>query len=103
MQSPIVSCHQEKIMRDNEIRIDFEELKDFAKGFIRMQMAQFGNLDPQEEELEDIAGRILSNQDEARRLQDQLMSQKLLEFYKENMSFKVKDVNYENFIKEVYK
>jgi len=94
---------QDKIMRDNEINIDFEELKEFAKGFIRTQMAQFGNLDPQESELEDIAGRILSNQDEARRLQDQLMSQKLLTFYKENMSFKTKDVNYEDFIKEVYK
>jgi trigger factor len=94
---------QDKIMRDNDIKIDFEELKEFAKGFIRMQMAQFGNLDPQESELDDIAGRILSNQDEARRLQDQLMSQKLLEFYKEHMSFKTKDVNYEDFIKEVYK
>lgn len=94
---------QEQIMKENEIKIDFEELKDFAKGFIRAQMAQFGNMNPEDAELEDIANRILTNQDEARRLQDQLMSQKLLEFYKENMSFKVKDVNYENFIKEVYK
>lgn len=94
---------QEQIMRDNDIKIDFEELKSFAKGFIRTQMAQFGNMNPEDSELEDIAGRILSNQDEARRLQDQLMSQKLLEFYKENISFKTKDVSYEDFIKEVYK
>lgn len=94
---------QEKIMRDNEIKLDYEELKEYAKGFIRAQMAQFGNMNPEDSELEDIAGRILSNQDEARRLQDQLMSQKLLTFYKENMSFKAKDVSYEDFIKEVYK
>jgi trigger factor len=93
---------QEKIMKEHDIKIDFEELKAFAKGFIRAQMAQFGNMNPEDSELEDIANRILTNQDEARRLQDQLMSQKLLEFYKENMSFKVKDVNYEKFIKEVY-
>ena len=66
-------------------------------------MAQFGNVNPEQHELEDITNRILSNQDEAKRLQDQLLSQKLLEFYKENMSFKVKNVTYENFIKEVYK
>ena len=94
---------QEKIMRDNEIKLDYEELKEYAKGFIRAQMAQFGNMNPEDSELEDIAGRILGNQDEARRLQDQLMSQKLLTFYKENMSFKAKDVSYEDFIKEVYK
>jgi trigger factor len=94
---------QDKIMSDNDIKIDYAELKEFAKGFIRVQMAQFGNMNPEDAELEDIAGRILANQDEARRLQDQLMSQKLLEFYKENMSFKTKDVSYEDFIKEVYK
>lgn len=94
---------QEQILKDNEIKMDYAELKEYAKGFIKAQMAQFGNLNPAEEELEDIANRILANQDEAKRLQDQLMSQKLLELYKEKMSFKTKKVSYEDFIKEVYK
>ena len=94
---------QDKIMKENNIQIDYNELKEFAKGFIRSQMAQFGNTNPEEKELEDIAGRILSNQEEARRLQDQLISQKLMDFYKENMSFKTKEVTYEDFVKEVYK
>ena len=68
-----------------------------------MQMAQFGNTNPEEKELDDIAGRILSNQEEARRLQDQLVSQKLVGFFKENMKFDTKKVSYEEFIKEVYK
>ena len=66
-------------------------------------MAQFGNMNPEEKELDDIATRILSDQEEAQKLQAQLMSQKLLTFYKENMSFKSKEVSYENFVKEVYK
>ncbi|MGB1284849.1 MAG: trigger factor, partial [Polaribacter sp.] len=45
----------------------------------------------------------LQNQEEAQKLQSQLLSQKLLGFYKENMSFKTKEVSYEDFIKEVYK
>ncbi|MFY0603902.1 MAG: trigger factor [Flavobacteriaceae bacterium] len=94
---------QDKIIKDNNIKLDYAELKEYAKGFIKAQMAQFGNMNPEEKELEDIANRILSNQEEARRLQDQLLSQKLLEFYKENMSFKTKEVTYENFVKEVYK
>ena len=92
-----------KIMKDNDIKLDYKELVEYAKGFIRSQMAQFGNMNPEEKELDDIAARILQNQDEAKKLQDQLVSQKLLAFYKENVSFKTKKVTYEEFIKEVYK
>jgi trigger factor len=92
-----------KIMKDNDIKLDYKELVTYAKGFIRSQMAQFGNMNPEEKELDDIAGRILQNQEETQKLQSQLMSQKLLAFYKENMSFKSKELSYEDFIKEVYK
>ena len=92
-----------KIMKDNNIKLDYAELVDYAKGFIRTQMAQFGNMNPEEKELDDIAARILGNQDEAKRLQEQLISHKLLTFYKENITFKTKEVTYEAFIKEVYK
>ena len=94
---------QEKILKENDIKLDYEELKDYAKGFIRTQMAQFGNMNPEDAELDDIANRILGNQEEAKKLQDQLLSQKLMTFYKEKMTFKTKKVNYEGFVKEVYK
>ena len=92
-----------KIMKDNDIKLEYQELVDYAKGFIRTQMAQFGNMNPEEKELDDIAGRILQNQEEAQKLQSQLISQKLMTFFKENMKFKTKEVSYEDFIKEVYK
>lgn len=92
-----------KIMKDNNIKLEYPELLDYTKGFIKAQMAQFGNMNPEEEELNNIAGRVLSNQEEAQRLQSQLISQKLLTFFKENMKFKSKEVSYEDFIKEVYK
>ena len=94
---------QEKIIKDNDIKLDYEELREYAKGFIRSQMAQFGNMNPEDAELDDIANRILANQEEAKKLQDQLLSQKLMTFYKEKMTFKTKKVTYEGFIKEVYK
>ena len=85
------------------MKVTYEELKDYAKGFIKNQMAQYGNMNPEEKELEDIANRVLGNQDEAKRLQEQMMSNKLLGFYKEKMTFKTKKVSYEDFVKEVYK
>ncbi|PKP28251.1 MAG: trigger factor, partial [Bacteroidetes bacterium HGW-Bacteroidetes-18] len=92
-----------KILKDNKLQVTFDELKDFTKGFVKIQMAQYGQLNPEEKELDDIVQRVLTNQDETKRLQEQLVSQKLLNFYKEKMTFKTKDVNYEEFVKEVYK
>ncbi|WP_010518410.1 trigger factor [Croceivirga radicis] len=91
-----------KIIKDNDLQVQFDELKEFAKGFIKTQMAQYGQLDPKEEELEGIAARVLGNQDEVKRLSEQLMSQKLLDLYKEKANLKAKEVSYENFVKEVY-
>ena len=92
-----------KIINDNNLQVTFEELKEFAKELIKGQMAQFGLNSPEDKELEDIAARILSNQEEVKRISDQLMSKKLLNYYKENAKLKVKEVNFEDFIKEVYK
>jgi len=92
-----------KISKDNNLQVTFDELKEFAKGFIKSQMAQYGNPNPEEKELEDIAGRILGNQEEAKRLSEQLMSQKLLTFFKENVKLKTKEVSFDDFVKEVYK
>ena len=91
-----------KIIKDNGIQVQFDEIKEFAKGFVKSQMAQYGHLNPQEEELENIANRVMGNQDEVKRMQEQLMSQKLLTLYKEKANLIVKEINYENFVKEGY-
>ncbi|MCC4227241.1 trigger factor [Zunongwangia profunda] len=91
-----------KIVKENDIQVDFEALKAFAKNKIKEQMAQFGQMDPSDKELDDIAARILSNQDEVKRLSEQLVNEKLLNFYKDNMKFDEKEVTYDEFVKEIY-
>ncbi|GGX14103.1 trigger factor [Aquimarina muelleri] len=92
-----------KIIKDNNLQVTFEELKDFSKDLIKKQMAQFGQNSPEDKELEDIAARILSNQDEVKRMSEQLMSKKMLNFFKENAKLKEKEMSFDEFIKEVYK
>lgn len=92
-----------KIIKDNDLQIQFEELKDFAKGMIANQYAQYGMPAPSDEELEGTAARIFQNQEETKRLSEQLMSTKVLEFYKENVKVKEKEVSFEEFIAEAYK
>jgi trigger factor len=91
-----------KLRAENNLQVTFEELKDYAKNMIKAQMAQFGQTNPSDEELESIAARILSNKEEVQRLSEQLNTNKLLQFFKEHAKLKTKEVTYDKFIKEDY-
>jgi trigger factor len=91
-----------KLMEKYNVKVEFEDLKAHAKELIKGQMAQFGQLNPSEQELDDIAARILSNRDEVKRLSEQLVSKKLLDLYKAEANLKVKKITYDDFVKEFY-
>ncbi|MGB1312642.1 MAG: trigger factor [Bizionia paragorgiae] len=93
---------ESKLMEANDLKIDFEDVKSSAKAMIKTQMAQFGQLNPSEKELDDIAARVLSNQEEVKRISEQVVSQKLLNLYKEKANIKAKELTYDKFVKEVY-
>jgi len=93
---------ESKLIIDNKLQINFDDLKAYTHEMIKGQMAQFGQSNPSDKELDDISARILSNQDEVKRLSEQLTSQKLLAFYKENANLKTKELSYDKFVKEVY-
>lgn len=91
-----------KIMSDNKLQITFEDLKSYTAELIKKQMAQFGQLNPSDSEVEGIVARVLSNQEEVKRLSDQVMSEKMLNLFKSEIKAKTKEVNYEDFIKASY-
>ena len=55
------------------------------------------------EDLEKISSRILSNEEEVKRMTHQLISEKLLSVYKEKINKKVKKTTYEKYIELAYK
>lgn len=91
-----------KIVTDHKLQVTFDELKDYAKEMIKAQMMQYGQMNPEDKELEDIAARILGNQEEVKRLSEQLMNVKMLDFFKKNVKLKEKEVSFDEFVKEVY-
>ncbi|MBF8150271.1 trigger factor [Winogradskyella sp. F6397] len=91
-----------KLIEKHNLQVQFEELKAHSMEMIKGQMAQFGQMNPSDKELEDIAARILGNQDEVKRMSEQLMSQKLLNLYKTEANTKTKDITYDDFVKEFY-
>ncbi|KRO89642.1 MAG: peptidylprolyl isomerase [Cryomorphaceae bacterium BACL29 MAG-121220-bin8] len=91
-----------KIIEENEIKIDFEQIKNFSKDLIKIQMKQYGQNNPDEKELDSISERVLSNKEEVKRISDQLLSQKLIKLFKLNLKFKNNKVSYEKFIEMAY-
>jgi trigger factor len=69
-------------MAQSDIKITFEDLKTFTTKNIRQQMAQFGQTNPTDAEVQGIVARVLSNQDEVKD-SDQVVAEKLLELFKE--------------------
>ncbi len=91
-----------KIMADHKLQITFEDLKSYTAELIKKQMVQFGQLNPADSEVEGIVARVLSNQEEVKRLSDQVMSEKMLNLFKAEIKAKTKEVNYDDFIKASY-
>ena len=91
-----------RAMATNEIKVTFEDLKAFTTKNIRQQMAQFGQTNPTDEEVQGIVARVLSNQDEVKRLSEQVVGEKMLELFKEKANPTTKEVTYEEFIAASY-
>ncbi|SHG76890.1 trigger factor [Flavobacterium micromati] len=91
-----------RAMATNEIKITFEDLKAFTTKNIRQQMAQFGQTNPTDEEVQGIVARVLSNQDEVKRLSDQVVGEKMLDLFIEKANPTTKEVTYDEFIAASY-
>lgn len=91
-----------KIITSNGLHITFEDLKAYTATVIRRQMAQFGQMNPTDADVDGIVARVLSNQEEVKRLSEQVMSEKMLNLFKEKVKAKTKEVSYEEFVKASY-
>ncbi len=91
-----------KIIEKNNLKLQLSELKAYTSELIKRQMAQFGQMDPTAADVDAVVTRIMSNQDEAKRLSEQLMSMKMLELFKAKVPSTVKTIYYPDFVKEMY-
>ena len=90
-----------KLIEKHKLDMSFDELKEFTTSLVQNQMMQYGQqADPTQ--IEGIVSNVLSNQEEAKRISEQLMSNKMLTFFKENAPLKIKKVGFDAFIKEAY-
>jgi trigger factor len=93
---------QNKIIKDNNIKVENAEMVDYTKSLLVNQFAQYGMPAPEDAELEEQAKSVLQNQEEANKIFDNLYGMKMLNFLKETVKLDEKALPYEDFIKEAY-
>ncbi|MBC8265400.1 MAG: trigger factor [Flavobacteriales bacterium] len=90
----------ENVINENfDIKIEQEEVIAHAKTLISRQMMQYGQPVLDEEKMDEIADNILKNEEERKKIIDQIYDQKSLTIYKENFKLVDKDISYDDFVK----
>ena len=90
---------ESKLAKDNEIKVDFPEIQDRVKTNIKAQFASFGQQEMDHKMLDQFAQNFLQKEEEVRKIYDQILDEKLMAFYKENVKLQEKEVSFDEFVK----
>ena len=90
---------ENNIIKEKNLAVSREDAENYTIGLLRQQFAQYQQLTPDEDQLKDTARNVLANQEEAKRIYDQLYDAKMLEFFKTNIKIKEKKISYDDFLK----
>jgi len=90
---------ENKIAKENNLSVTREEAIVETKKLIAAQMAQYGQVSPEEEMLEQYAQQILANKDEEKNIYERAFASKMTAFFKESFKMNVKEISYEDFTK----
>lgn len=90
---------ENKILEEHEIKINNEDLLEHTKKMVAFQMKQYGQASTDEKQLLDISENILKNDDERKKISDQLFDERTLVIYKEIFKLKNKSISYDDFVK----
>lgn len=90
---------ENKILENYEIKVTQDDVLAHTKKLIAMQMKQYGQPEGDDKQLTDIANNILKNEEERKKVYDQIFDERTLVVYKENFKLTEKTVSYDEFVK----
>jgi trigger factor len=84
---------ENKILETNEVKVNNEDLLIFTKELVEKQMMQYGQASSDEKQILDIAENILKNEDERKKISEQLFDEKTLSIYKKSFKLNEKSIS----------
>ncbi|MFW5886510.1 MAG: trigger factor [Bacteroidota bacterium] len=89
----------DKIVRDNDIKVEKEEALEYAKNMARMQFYQYGLREIPGEHLDNYANQILENKEQRKQIYTRLYEVKTLKHIKDSVKLEEKEITLEKFNK----
>lgn len=90
---------KEQIAKDNDIKIENEDMKIIAMQAARAQFAQYGMMNLPDEMVENYANDMLKNKDNARNLLDRAMENKIIDVLKSKLGLEETVISLDEFRK----
>lgn len=90
---------KEKLVEDNGIKVEEEDMKAFARRVAQSQFAQYGMMSVPDDVLDRYAQDMLKKQETARNILDRVVEEKLIEYLKNNVTIDEKTVSLDEFRK----
>ena len=90
---------ENKIIEKYEINVSQDDIIAHAKSLINMQMQQYGQPAGDDKQLTEIANNILKNEEEKKKIYDQIFDERTLIVYKQNFKLNEKSISYNDFVK----
>ena len=90
---------ENKILENHSIKVTQDDVLAHTKVLISAQMKQYGQPEGDDKQLTDIASKILKNEEERKKVYDQIFDERTLAVYKENFKLTEKSVSYDEFVK----
>jgi len=90
---------ENKIIEKYEINVSQDDIMAHAKSLIKIQMQQYGQLESDDKQLTEIANNILKNEEEKKKIYNQIFDERTLIVYKQNFKLNEKSISYNDFVK----
>jgi trigger factor len=88
---------KEKLVEQNEVKVDDEDVKNMAKEVTRMQFAQYGMLNIPEDMVNNYAAEMLKKRETVDNLVERVIDTKLAEVLKQKVTLEHQDISAEDF------
>jgi len=89
---------EEAVAKKYGIKVTYDDLLNLVKDLLKLQMLQYGQALPDEEQIEEIAHNVLKNEEEVKRLSDQIIKKKLVKVYREQIPVTQKEIGYNDYL-----
>lgn len=90
---------KEQIVKDNDLKVEENEVKDAARLAARAQFAQYGMMNIPDDMVDNYAEEMMKNKDNVRNLVDRAMENKVIEFLKGKLGLTEKSMPVDEFKK----